>query len=81
VILDNNNTDRKLYFIVDFIRYQTKWLSFMFLMKYFFSLEQAVIIGNAVLFIALLMVGTAYYIIQSRYSLVYYRPSRIVVHV
>jgi len=36
VILDNNNTDRKLYFIVDFIRYQTKWLSFMFLMKYFF---------------------------------------------
>ena len=47
----------------------------------FFSLEQALIFGNAVLFIVLLMVGAAYCIIQSRYSLLYYRPSRIVVHV
>jgi hypothetical protein len=39
------------------------------------------IICNAVLFIALLMVGIAYCIIRSRYSLLYYRQSRIVVHV
>ena len=70
--LDNNNTDHTLYFIVDY--------SFMLLMI-FFSLDLAVIIGNGVLFIAVLMVGTAYCIIRSRYSLLYYWPSRIVVHV